>query len=104
MKLKLESIDLKEEVWKAFAIKNGWQEKVMTVDLSPNVEVDNSQSFVDFIVNQYGNPIWADIAEFNVQESQKKADEIKAKADDELAIAQEEALNNAKEIVTLTIE
>jgi len=90
MKIKLESIDLPEEVWTAFAQSRGW--------------IEGNVSAVDFIIDKYGSPIWSDIASFNLQEVEAVANQQRQEIDSTLKVAQASALANAKEIVIVTLE
>ena len=105
LKIKLESIDLPEELFKAFATKFcGWTEKVMTTTESPNYEVDNPVSYTDAIKDKYGTPIWLDIAQFNIEQL-KEVEEEKIKSIREtIKTIEEGALEQAKEIITVTVE
>lgn len=96
MKIKLESIDFTEDTLKRFAsMKCGWQEKVL--DSITNQDIDNPIPFMEAISEKYGNPIWNDVADFNVQEiiqqAQAQIDEAKANA-----------LEQAKQIVVVSVE
>jgi hypothetical protein len=91
MKIKLESIELEESTWKAFAVKNGWVES-------------NSQSFLDFIVETYGSPIWQAVADFNLDEARALAQAKIEEGNQIMASAESQALDQAKQIVTVTIE
>lgn len=105
MKIILQSKDLPEEVWKAFAIKCcGWTEKVMTVDLSPNEEIDNPKPFIDAIIQRHVNPIWDAIAEFNLGQIKEDQELVMQKAQKTIDAARTEAAEVAQEIIQVTIE
>lgn len=104
MILKVTSTDMQEDSWKDFALmKCNWQEKVMTTNLSPNVLIDNPQTFMDAIVAQYGTPIWTAVSDFNAQVGQQAFNTAVATAQTALDEAKAQADALAKQIITVEI-
>lgn len=105
MKIKLESVDLPEETFKIFAIKYcDWTEKVMTTTESPNYEIDNPVTFTDAIKNKYGTPIWKDVAQFNSEQLIAVEEANISKSRQIISTIQEQAVEQAKDIIILTVE
>lgn len=104
MRIKYQSADVSEETMRNFAIFLGWSPKVMTTDLSPNVEIDNPQLFTDFIKVKYGFPIQNDLTRFNMQEAERLAELKKEEADEIINVAQAQAQAIANSMFEMTIE
>ena len=105
MKINITTVDLPEEVWKQFAIVDcNWKEKVMTTDLSPNVETDNPVPFIDVITEKYVSPMWKAIADFNLVQLKAQQESEAEVARQTLEGAERQALLAAKEVVMVTTE
>lgn len=105
MKIVQSTIDLPEEVWKAFATKYcSWTEKVMTTDQSPNVEIDNPITWQTAIQTKYHTPILTDIADFNLE--QIKADVLSKLqvVNQEFEQAKAVALQQAGQVITFLVQ
>lgn len=99
MKLKLETVDMPEERFRAFAEFLGWTPTVMTEDLSPNVPVENPQTFLDFFEARYGGLIRDDVARFRAQVAEAEAAAARAALEAELAETREAERETAAQIV-----
>lgn len=104
MKIKYQSADVPEETMKAFAIFLGWPEKIMTTTESPNYEIDNTQTFTDFIKERYGLPIQNDLTKFNMQEAERLAEQKKNEAQEIIDTAKVQAEAIANSMFEMTIE
>jgi len=104
MKLSFSTVDFEEQVWQAFAVSIGWTPQVMTTTESPNYLIDNPITFGDFIINKYGQPLYQDLANFNVAQVKEQTDAAIATATQTLVDAQSQAEEEAKTLITVTIE
>ena len=67
MKLTFKTQDLPDASWINFAKFLGWQEQILTTDLSPNVFIDNPQTYKDFVISRYSDSIYKDLTAFNIK-------------------------------------
>lgn len=104
MKITKTSIDLPEERFKALAIFMGWTEKVMTTTESPNHEIDNPQSFTDFIIEKDSAFMADTLKRFNMQEAENIVMQKKQEAENILLNAEIQALEIAKSLFEVVIE
>ena len=104
MKLKLETAEMPEAKFKAFAQFLGWTETVMTEDLSPNVPVENPQTFAAFLEARYGGPIREDVASFRLSLAEARHRETLAAAAADLSAAREAERAAAAAIVEFSGE
>jgi transcriptional regulator with AAA-type ATPase domain len=105
MKIKLESQDLPEEVVQSFAVFNGWVEKVAQSDFEGNqIVVDNPITYIEFIKDKFGTPIWTAVSEWNLQKAQESFNKKVQEAQEELNIARDQTDEIAKQIVEVTVE
>jgi hypothetical protein len=104
MKLKLETVDMPEVKFRAFAEFLGWTPTVMTEDLSPNVPIDNPQTFVSFLEARYGSPIRNDVARFRAQVAEAEANYARAALEETLAAARETERAAAAQIVSFAAD
>ena len=117
MRITIQSVDLPEATLKNFAIFLGWQEKIINYKVdellpideetgeNPNLlEVDNPQTFLEYIGEKYGTPIWNDIANWNLQTAGAEANLIKEQANSIDEEAKSLADQRAKQVVSIIIE
>ena len=104
MKLSFTTADFDEATWKEFARCIGWQEQVMTISESPNYLIDNPVAYADFIINKYGEPIYSDLANFNIAQVKEQTDAQIAQANQAMADAKSQAEVEAKTLITAVIE
>lgn len=104
MKLTFTTLDFDETTWADFAQSIGWTEKIMTNDQSPNIEVDNPTGFKEYIIEYYGNQLYIDLANFNISQIKAQTDAQIAAAEEALATATSQALEDAKTLINATIE
>lgn len=104
MKLKLETVEMPEERFALFAQFLGWTPTVMTTDLSPNVPVENPQTFLGFFEARYGSPIREDVARFRAHQAEAQAAEARAALEAGLAAALEAERAAAAQIVSFAVE
>jgi hypothetical protein len=103
MRIILQSIELPEATVKNFAEFLGWKERIMTENQSPNYEIDNPQTFLEFINNKFGTPIWEAISAWNLQQAQALAKAKIDAANQEVEAARVLADQRAKEVVTIEV-
>lgn len=101
MIIKIQSADLPEATIKNFAQFVGWKEFVMTTDQSPNVEIENPQTFLQYLEEKYSTPIRNDVANWNLQEATAQANALKQEADEIIAQAKLEADEIAMQIIQI---
>lgn len=105
MKIIQQTIDLPEELWKAFTIKyTNWTEKTMTTDLSPNIEIDNPITWQETIKIKYHIPILNDISEFNLEKTKTEQQTIIDKSLEIIKDAKIQELSNASHIISFIVE
>lgn len=104
MIISIKSINLPEETIKDFATFIGWKEFVMTTTESPNYEIDNPQTYTQFIEEKYGTPIWKDISNWNLQTAEMEAKALQDQANTILEEAKLLTDARAKEVVTVIVE
>lgn len=104
MIIKIQSVDLPEATIKNFAQFIGWSEFIMTTDQSPNVEIENPQTFTQYIEEKYGSPIRNDVSRWNLQTAEAEAQALKDQADQIIADAKVIADSAANEVITIVIE
>lgn len=73
MKLKLETVDMPEAKFRAFAEFLGWTPTAMTQDRSPDVQIENPQTYLAFLEARYGSPIRNDVARFRASVAEAEA-------------------------------
>lgn len=100
MKLKLETAEMPEAKFRAFAEFLGWAPTAMTQDLSPNVEIENPQTYLAFLEARYGSPIRDDVARFRASVAEAEARAARAAADRALSEALESEKVAAARIVS----
>jgi hypothetical protein len=104
MKLSFTTADFDEATWIEFAKFLGWKEQVMTTTESPNYLIDNTVSYKDYIINKYGEIIFADLANFNISQVKEQVDIAIATANQTLADAKYQAEQEAKTLITAVID
>jgi len=110
MRIKYQSADVSEETMKAFAsydFKDGvkpWTEKIMTTDLSPNVLIDNPQTYSDYIKERYGSPISKNLVKFNMKDAEELAELKQQEAAEIINNAKAQAQAIANSMFEMTIE
>lgn len=93
-----------ETAFETFARFLGWQPNVMTQDLSPNVTIENPQTFVEFLHERYGGPIRVDVARFRAAQAEADANAARNAIDVGLASELEAQRQAAAQIVTFAAE
>ena len=110
MRKKIETADLSNEQWKAFAITTpevGWTEQVMTTTESPNYIIDNPKTYnqaIDEYIRKVTDPFFKAVIDFNMQEAKVLADEKRAEAEaieKEARIIAEQTANEIIKIETV---
>ncbi len=104
MQITKKSVDLPEERYKALAIFMGWEEKIMTTTESPNYEIDNPQSFVDFIIEKDSAFMLDVLKRFAMQEAEALASQKQEEAKQILEQAEVSAEQVAKSLFSTTVE
>lgn len=104
MKITKTSVELPEEKFKALAIFMGWKEKIMTETESPNYEIDNPQSFTDFIIEKDSAFLTDILKRFNMQEAEAMATQKENEAKEMRKIAEAQALEVAHSLFEVTVE
>lgn len=104
MKITKTSVELPEARFKALAQFMGWTEQVMTTDLSPNVPIDNPQSFTDYIIEKDSAFMKDILVRFNLQEAEILAKQKRDEANQILEDAKVQAEQIASGLFEVIVE
>lgn len=93
-----------EEQIKGLAIQEGWAEQVMTIDLSPNVPIDNSETAIEYLNRTKLQPIRDAIARYSLTEARLLSETKIKQAQEELKASEEADKEYVDNIISVIVE
>lgn len=93
-----------EEQIKGLAIQEGWQENVWTTTESPNYEIPNTESAIQYLDRTKLQPIRDAIAKYRLTESRLLAESKIKEAQEELKAVEEADKEYVENLISMIVE
>lgn len=93
-----------EEQIKGLAIQEGWHEMIMTTTESPNYEIPNPESAIQYLDRTKLQPIRDAIAKYRLTESRLLAESKIKEAQEELKAVEEADKEYAENLISIIVE